>query len=403
VPVFQYRALRPSGAEITGELDADNERDAAQRLQSIGNYPIEITPPKAGGDFLRGLTPVRRAVPARELILFTRQLATLLGAGVALDRALALIAAAPGGKRRARLAADLAAAVNRGESLSAACRANPALPAHYAMMIGAGEARGDLAAGLMRLGDVLERSRETSRALLGALIYPASVLVVAGLSVSFILAFVVPQFAALLETFRREPPAAMQFLLTLSQWFQNVAPPLAAILLILGLYVVFRRHDPRFRAGLDRRLLKLPALGRMLGRSEAERVTFLLGNLVAAGVPIVEAAAATAAATTNSAFRDGLTAAQGMVERGDRLSTALAARGLLPELALELVRVGEESGDVGAMLLNASDILRRDLEATTTELIGLVTPVSVVLLGLVVGLIAYALLGTLLEVYDFAT
>jgi general secretion pathway protein F len=221
--------------------------------------------------------------------------------------------------------------------------------------------------------------------------------------VSFILAFVVPQFAALLETFRREPPAAMQFLLTLSQWFRNVAPPLAAILLILGLYVVFRRHDPRFRAGLDRRLLKLPALGRMLGRSEAERVTFLLGNLVAAGVPIVEAAAATAAATTNSAFRDGLTAAQGMVERGDRLSTALAARGLLPELALELVRVGEESGDVGTMLLNASDILRRDLEATTTELIGLVTPVSVVLLGLVVGLIAYALLGTLLEVYDLAT
>jgi general secretion pathway protein F len=106
---------------------------------------------------------------------------------------------------------------------------------------------------------------------------------------------------------------------------------------------------------------------------------------------------------TNAAYRNGLAAAQRAVERGDRLSAALAAANLLPELALELVRVGEETGDLAAMLLKASDILRRDLEATTTELIALVTPVSIVLLGLLIGGIAYALLGTVMEVYDFAT
>jgi general secretion pathway protein F len=403
MPVFQYRALRPSGGEIAGELTADSERDAAQRLQAIGNFPIEITLPEPGARRARRSRPIWGGVSARDRVLFTRQLATLLGAGVSLDRGLSLVAAAPGAKRRAGLAAELLAAVNRGESLSAACRAHPALPAHYAMMIAAGEAKGDIAGALGRLAEIMERGRETSRALLGALIYPASVLVVACLSVSFLLSFVVPQFAALLDSFHREPPLTMQVLLTLSAWFQVGALPAVLILLVLGLYVIWRRRDAEFRTRLDRRLLALPGLGRMLAQSEAERLAFLLGNLVAAGVAVPDALAATGAAMSNAAYRGGLAAAQRAVERGDRLSAALAASALLPELALELLRVGEETGDLATMLLKAGDILRRDIEARTTELIGLVTPISIVLLGLLIGAVAYALLGTVMEVYDFAT
>jgi general secretion pathway protein F len=271
------------------------------------------------------------------------------------------------------------------------------------MVIAAGEAKGDIAGALSCLADVLERDRETSRALLGALIYPASVFVVACVSVSFLLAFVVPQFAILLESFRREPPVAMKLLLGLSEWFQVGMLPFMVIALALSLYVVFRRRDPEFRAQLDRRVLKVPGLGRMLARSQAERVAFLLGNLVAAGVTLPDAIEATGAAMTSRLFRDRLATAQRAIERGDRLSSALAAASLLPDLALELLYVGEETGDVATMLLKASDILRRDLEAATTELIGLVTPVSIVALGLLIGLIAYALFGALLEVYDFAT
>ena len=403
MPLFHYRALRPSGGEIAGELDALDERDAAQRLQAIGNYPIEITLPDSGVRLARRLTPSGRGISARDRVLFTRQLATLLGAGVALDRALALIAAAPDAKRRAQLANELLAAINRGERLSAACRAHPALPAHYAMMIGAGEARGDIAGALARLADVLDRGRETGRALLGALIYPASVLVVACLSISFLFAFVVPQFATLLESFQKAPPLAMQVLLLISAWFQQAGLPLAGIVLMLTPYVLYRRRDLAFRAGLDRWLLRLPLVGAMVSKSEAERLAYLLGNLVAAGVPVPEAAAATGDAMTNATYRVGLSAAEQAVARGDRLSAALAAGALLPELALELVRVGEETGDLATMLLRASDMMRRDLEASTTELIALVTPVSIVFLGLLIGLVAYALLGTVMEVYDFAT
>jgi general secretion pathway protein F len=403
VPVFQYRALRPSGGEIAGELVADSERDAAQQLQASGTYPIEITQPETGGRLATPIASGRGGASARDRILFTRQLATLLGAGVTLDRGLSLIASAPDAKRRGRLASRLLAAVNRGESFSAACRADPALPAHYAMVIGAGEARGDIAGALSRLADMLERGRETSRALLGALIYPISVLVVACLSVSFLLSFVVPQFATLLDSFHREPPLTMRMLLALSAWFQVGALPMALILLVLALYVIYRRRDSTFRADFDRKLLALPGLGGMLMRSEAERLAFLLSNLLAAGVPVPDAAAAVGEAMTNAAYKSGLAATQRAVERGDRLSVALAGGKLLPELALELVRVGEESGDLATMLLRASDILRRDIEATTSELIALVTPVSIVLLGLLIGVIAYALLGTVMEVYDFAT
>src|SRR5580765_58467 len=158
MPRFEYRALRPTGTEIAGELIAADERDAAARLQAAGSYPIEITLPS--GDRTARHGPGRhwlgrhglgrhwaaggRRLPPRDLILFTRQLAALIGAGVALDRALGLIGAARGREAGRRLAAELLAAVNRGESLSVACRSHPGLPPHYPMIIAAGEARGDL-------------------------------------------------------------------------------------------------------------------------------------------------------------------------------------------------------------------------------------------------------------------
>lgn len=398
MPRFRYRALRPSGGEVAGELTAADERDAAAQLQAVGNYPIEIAAPAAFGFRLRLPRP---RLPARELVLFTRQLAVLVGAGVSLDRALALIG---GGGRagRVRLAGDLLAAVNRGDSLSRACAEHPALPPLYATVIAAGELRGDVGDALARLGDMLERSRATARALLGALIYPLSVLVVAGLSVAFLLAFVVPRFAALLADFRHQPPLAMRLLVGAADLFQAAAvPALLAAAALAGL-AAWRWRDPGFRLAAARHALRLWLIGPLLAKIEAERLLFLLGNLAASGVALPEALAATRAALGNEAFRTALAAAEAGIARGDGVAAALAASGLLPELAGELVRVGEETGDLAPMLVKAGDILRREVEATTGELIALVTPVCIVVLGLVIGAIAFALLGTVMEVYDLA-
>jgi general secretion pathway protein F len=396
---FHYRALQRTGAEIEGEVAAEDERDAATRLQATGSFPIEIIPaatkraPSRGGGW---------RLSGRELILFTRQLAVLVSAGVALDRALSLLAADRGRSRCARLAGQLLMSINRGESLSRACADHPTLARHYTMVIAAGEARGDIGAALDRLASVLERNGAISQSLTTALVYPASVLVVACLSIAFLLGYVVPRFETLLTTFRHEAPLGMRWLLAVSQGFQDYGAPVVLIALAAAVFIVVRRRDAGFRLALDRRLLSLPVIGTLIGKVEIERLAFLLGNLVEAGVELPAAVAATRAAINNEALRAGLAAAERRIERGDGVAAALEATELLPDLALELVRVGEETGDLSAMLLKASQILEKEFEATTARMIGLVAPASMVVLALLIGVIALALFGAVMEVYDIA-
>jgi general secretion pathway protein F len=402
MPRFHYRALRPTGGEIAGELIAADERDVAAQLQARGSYPIEISEPARRSLLTRRFTIGGGRVASRDLVLFTRQLATLLAAGVALDRALSLIGGGGGRVAARRLAAELLAAVNRGDSLSRACANQPVLPRHYAMFIAAGEARGNIAAALERLGFVLERNRATSRALLDALIYPASVVVVACASISFLLGFVLPRFDVLLSSLQREPPLAMRGVLALSAAFQELALPVIVAGVGVVAFFVVRNRDPAFRLALHRRLLALPGLGSLIGKIEAERLLHLLGNLISAGVQLPAAVAATRAAMTSEAFRAGLALTEQGIARGDGVAAALAASGVLPAVAGELARVGEETGELAPMLLNAGEVLRREFEAMSRELIGLVTPISILVLGLLIGAVAAAILGTVMQVYDIA-
>jgi general secretion pathway protein F len=403
MPRFRYRALRQTGGEVKGELVATDERAAATQLQAIGSLPIEIAPAGAWSALRQPRLTLRARLSSRELVLFTTQLAALLGAGVALDRAMALIAADRFHARRARFAETVRAAINRGEPLSRALAEHPSFPRPHAMMVAAGEARGDIAGTLGRLAAVLERNRAISQALAGALIYPASVLVIAVLSISFLLGFVVPRFAVLLESFRHEPPPAMRLLLAVSAFVQSWGLTALLVLLALALFYLARRHDPAFRAAVARKLLALPVIGTLIAHVESERLLFLLGPRVAAGVALPAAVAAARDASANAALRAGLAEAGRRIERGERVAAALASTGVVPQLALELVRVGEETGDLAPMLLKASDILRKEIDATTNEGLALVAPLSMVVLGLLIGAIALALFGTVLEVYDIAS
>jgi general secretion pathway protein F len=398
---FRYRAMRQAGGEIAGELVAADALEAASQLQAEGSFPIEIAPAPASA----GQAVLRRQgarLSSRELTLFIRQFAALASAGIAIDRALVLIAADRARSGRRALAARLLEAVNRGESLSEACAEDPAFARHHAMMIAAGEARGNVGAALERLAAILERNRAIAQSLAGALIYPASVLVVAFLSIAFLLGFVAPRFENLVTGFRHEPPPAMQALLAASWLFQNFAlPALLVVAVAVALFLV-RRRDPGFRLAVDRRILRLPFAGPLLAKTETERLAFLLGNLVEAGVELPGALAASREASFNEALRQGLAAAERGVLRGDGVTAALAESRVLPELALELVRVGEETGDLAPMFLKASDLLRKEVEATTTELIGLIAPVSLLVLGLLIGAIALTIFSAVMEVYDIA-
>jgi general secretion pathway protein F len=176
-----------------------------------------------------------------------------------------------------------------------------------------------------------------------------------------------------------------------------------ALALLAAAFFLARRRDPVFRAALSRRLLRLPQIGALVAKVETERLTLLLGTMVAAGVALPTALSAAREAASNAALRLALGQSQRAIERGERLAASLAASGVVPPLALELLRVGEETGDLAPMLLKASDMLRKEIEATASEWIALVAPISLLILGLMVGLIALALFGTVLDVYDFAS
>jgi general secretion pathway protein F len=403
VPRFRYRALRQSGDEISGEVVAADEGAAASHLQSAGSLPIEIVPDL--GRVSRALPRRGRGVglSSREATLFTRQLASLLSAGVALDRALSLVAAGRGHPRRARLADVLLAAVNRGELLSRALAEHASFSRGFVTLVAAGEARGDIAGALERLAAVLERNRALTHSLANALIYPASVIVIAFVTISFLLGFVVPRFAVLLTSYRHEPPFAMRLLLGLANMFHDWGIPILLVLAVAVVGFALRWRDQSFRASVARRLMALPAIGTLLAMAEGERLAFLLGNMVAAGVALPTALTAASEAAANAAMQSGLAEAVRAVERGERLGDALGAIGLVPNLALEFVRVGEETGALAPMLIRASDILRQEIEATTTQWVALVAPLSMVVLGLIIGAIALALFNTVLEVYDIAS
>jgi general secretion pathway protein F len=402
MPRFHYRALRQAGGEIEGELVAEDERAVAAHLQTAGSFPIEIAPTAGFTSVI--LRRFRRArLGQRERVLFTRQLAALLGAGVTLDRALHLVAAGREHSRRAALAEALLAAVNRGESLSRAVVELDVLAPPYAMVIAAGEARGDLAGALERLASIFERNRAIAQSLANALIYPASVVVVACVSVAFLLGFVVPRFSGLLTSARREPPFLMKVLLGISGAVQDYGLPLLLVAAALAAIFLLQRRKIAYRIAIDRRLLRLPVVGALLIKIETERLAFLLGTMVAAGVAVPAAVGAAREATTNEALRAALAEAGRAIDSGTGVAAALTATGLVPELALELVRIGEETGDLPAMLLRTSEILRREIEATASEWIAIVAPLSMILLGLLIGAIAFAIFGTVLEVYDIAS
>lgn len=397
--LFRYRTLQPSGSVVEGELEAADQQAAVARLQAGGSYPIEVA--LADGTARDGTPSLTGAkLSSQDLALLTRELAILLGAGLPLDRALAVLRGLKGSPRVAAVAAELERALLAGESLSNACARHRAFPRSYAPMIAAGEARGDLAGALGRIAAMLERAHAVAQSITSSLVYPASVMAVALLSALLLLGFVVPRFEALLRDLNRELPPATQVLIALSSFISTFGPWLLLLLVGAGVAVAVRLRDPAFRRTVDAKLLRVPLIGPLIMKIEAERFARLFGSLIEGGVEIPRALAIAGAAASNRATAAALVAAELRVLRGDTISTALAASDALPELLVELVRVGDATNRLPEVLARAADILKQEIDATLTRTIALLTPASTIVLGLLVGALMLGVFNAILEVYD---
>ena len=398
MPLYRYKALNNRGELLDGQMEAANDSEVVLRLQEQGHLPVEAKlASEAGGDSAwRNLFKPKPFAGAR-LVQFTQQLATLLGAGQPLDRALTILLELPEDEVAKRTIADIRDAVRGGTALSTALeRQHGTFSKLYVNMVRAGEAGGSMQETLQRLGDYLERSRALKGRVINALIYPTILLVIVGLSLLFLLGFVVPQFATMYESLDVELPWFTRLVLGLSLFVHDWWIVLI-VLPVLALWWFDRKlRDPEVRTRFDEWLLRQKFAGPLVAKLETARLARTLGTLLKNGVPLLTALGIGRNVLGNRMLAADVEAAGDDVKNGLGLSTALAKGKRFPRLALQMIQVGEESGALDNMLLKTADTFEQETGQALDRMLAALVPVITVLLAGVVGVV---ILSVLIPIY----
>ena len=370
------------------------------RLQEQGHLPVEARPASEGGmeaGRLRGMLK-QRPLQGAALLQFTQQLATLLGAGQPLDRALSILLSLPEDDRSRRVVQELRDAVRGGASLSSALERQHGLFSRlYINMVRAGEAGGSLHDTLQRLADYLERSRELQGRVINALIYPAILLLVVGGALLFLLGYVVPQFAVMYESLDVELPWFTQLVLQLGSAVRDGWVFFIVVPAVLAALLERKARDPAFRLALDAWLLQRKGIGALLGKLETARLARTLGTLLRNGVPLLAALGIARNVLGNRALAADIDLASDEVKNGNGLPTALARGRRFPRLALQMIQVGEESGALDGMLLKTADTFEQETARSIDRLLSAMVPAITLVLASLVGVV---IIAVLVPLYD---
>lgn len=396
MPTYAYTGISRQGEERKGTVEADSLPAARRRLREEGVLPLSLAEeaPARGG-----LRAVFLARQEEVLPLLTRQLSTLLGAGIPVVPALRSLAQQADDAGTRRVLADVAAAVQGGAPLARALEAHPAtFPELYASMVRAGEESGTLPVSLSRLADYLEGQARARSRLRTALTYPAVMAAVAALVVTFLLTFVVPKIVSVFANLGRALPLPTRILIALTR-FLSVA--WWAIFATAAGIVLWLRHyfaTPRGKRVRDGLLLQLPLAGRTLHLAALSRFARTLSTLAGGGVPLDRALRIVAPAVGNAVIADRVVEAAERIVEGASLADALKAHAEFPPTLIQMVATGEESGTLEDILNRTADALDAEVEARTARLLALLEPAIILVMGAVVALIVVSVLLPMLEI-----
>lgn len=387
-----------SGKAIHGEMEAEDAGAVAARLQAQGHYPVAVS--RASGRRFAGLAfSGRKSIASKDLAIATAELAAMIKAGMPLDRALELLARVAAGEGLRRLLGEALQRVRRGLTLADALGANSSpLPGVYVGAIRAGEQSGRLEETLRHLAEYMARAQALQDRLVAALTYPAVVVAVAVLSVTLIFTMVVPQFEPVFLSAGDALPASARLLLACSHFLADYGAGVAVALVGLGLgsLRLLRRPDNRYR--LHAAVLRMPLARRVVVGLETARFASTLATLEGHGVPLEAALASCAAAAGNMVFAQSLRLVAAEVREGGSFGRAVAREELFPDLACELVRLGEETGCLGEMLSQVAKIYEAEVQRSLDRLLALLAPTLTVGLGVVVAAIIATILTAILAV-----
>ena len=397
---FRYRAVTPTGKIVSGFIEAQSEAGVLQYLRSTKNYPISMHHDRSLRLFI---SPRAGRTPSiRILARVTQELASLLSAGIELDRALGILANLEGiGPLKPSLA-SVRSCIRDGASFADALSRESSFPAFYVSAIRAGEYGGALETAVGRLADYIARSVAVRESVTSALVYPSILLATAGCSIVFMLLFVLPQFEPLFENANRTLPLSTRIVMgaghALADYWWLIAAGAGG--LSIGVSKLLKNPDQRAR--LHAGLLHVPLFGRLIADAQFERFFRTLGTLLSNGVPLPTALGIASDTVTNESIARNLREAALRMREGEPLSDRLQRTRLLPKTALDLVRIGEETGKLDLMLLRQADLDAQRLKQSIDRLLALLVPALTIALGLIVAALIASILVALLSVNDLA-
>lgn len=407
MPSFRYTAVSATGELIQGYLDAPSEASVIEQLRRQGNLPMRAEPADRAAGFLGRVLGAEfgrgSALNGAEVANVTRELAVMLNAGQDLDRALRfLVDTAPNPRTRTVLT-SLRDRVRDGSPFAAALAQHPnSFPRLYVGLVRAGEAGGLLAATLGRLADLLERQRALRSSIVSALIYPA-ILVVAGIgAIVLLLTQVLPQFTPMFEQAGAALPTPTRVVIALGDIMSAYGLWLLLAVIVLAVAARQGLQIPSVRAFADRWLLRVPVAGKLAREILAARFARTLGTLLQNGVPLVSALGIVGEVIGNRAGEDAVRAATESAKGGAGLARPLQQSGLFPMRLVYLLRLGEETAQLGPMAIRAAEIHEEQSRLGIQRLVSLMVPMLIIVIGGAVAGIVSALMLAMLSLNDLA-
>lgn len=411
MPTFAYEALNAAGKPQKGTVDAGTSEEAIQRIKAQGFFPTAVREQKVKKSAVTGeaVTAKKKKkaasfsigrVSSKQLTSFTRQLSTLQDAGLPLLRSLQILEGQLKPGKLKNILISVCEDVEGGSALSEAMSKHPkAFDRLYSKMVNAGEIGGVLDIILQRLAEFMEKSQRLKRKIRGALVYPIVVITVAIAILTFIMVVIIPKFEEIFTDFGVELPALTLWLVNTSRWMAGSNPGqtipgfvfvVLSPIVIWGLYKLIRKAGPG-RAVTDTVFLWTPVFGKLIRKTTIARFTRTLGTLISAGVPILEAVLITRDTSGNYVFERALTKVHDSIREGESFADPLRESKTCDAIVVNMIDVGEETGELDAMLLKIADNYDEEVDVAVASLVSLLEPMMVVVIGGIVGTIVVAM------------
>jgi type IV pilus assembly protein PilC len=400
---FDYQVRDRTGKMITGQLEADSQAAVASKLKSMGYAPIKIDEVDTSGLNYEIALPGSNRVKLKDLAIFSRQFATMISSGLALIRALSILHEQTENKKLRETIEEIRGQVEGGSSLSQAiAEHDKVFPKLYVAMVRAGETAGMLDQVLLRVAAMYEADVKLRSKIKSAMTYPVIVFIMAILLSTVMLIFIVPVFAGMFDDLGGELPMLTKVLVSLSNFIASPIGVVTYFVVPTVLWFSYKRirATEKGRFALDVAKLKLPVFGPLFHKIALTRFARNLSTLLAAGVPILQALEITADTVNNGPIANAVKDVQDSVRQGESINRPLSQHEVFPPMVVQMIAVGEETGNVDGMLAKISDFYDTEIESTTESLTALMEPLMIGVIGGIVGGMVIALYLPMFKIFD---